>query len=273
MEQFIILVIYLLLQKQLLEILYITADGKFKVVSPVDWSADLGTAVGVCVIPTSHNVYDDGSCAILSLRQATRKQWGGYGKDIDDLTDITTVPIVGNITTQAPIETANYCFLPSNKFNNEANALDNGTAWASEIDPSKHCPSLFASDGSRNTSINVGALNDFDGINNTSKIITKLTELDETDRAAQVAKAMTNGGLTWYLPAMGELAYIIPRFNQINEGLSKVGTQMGESVSFWSSSEYNVNLAWRVDTFYGYVTYANKHNGNSVLGFARVTLD
>lgn len=257
------------------DIVYKTADGKFKAVSPAGWDASLGTAVGVCVIPTSHDVYGDGSCAILSLSQATA-QWGGDGTDISGLTNVTTVPIVSDITTQATTSTYSLCYLSSDKFTGDfdANPLDSGTKWYKK-GVTNACPSPYAKDGSRNTLVNVGALKDFDGINNTAKIIAKLTTLGETNIAAQVASTLgTEGdGLTWYLPACGELAYILPRFNKINEGLSRVGTPMGESVTFWSSSEGGNHVARIVNTNNGLVTYTTKYYSNRVLGFARVTLD
>ena len=51
----------------------------------------------------------------------------------------------------------------------------------------------------------------------------------------------------WYLPAMGELGFIMPRFNFINEKLSKLGTSVAVQLSsgryYWSSSEYDSSSA------------------------------
>lgn len=268
------------------DIVYKTADGKFKASKANEWNASLGTAVGVCVIPTSHDVYGDGSCAILSLSQATNKQWGPFGTNIDGLGDKTMIGCVGHdengnwTPTNTVDHTNNYGYICSDKLYKVSNPYDEGTAWEYN-DGDCHIASPYNNDGSRNavyyqttsplTVANATA--DFDGVGNTAKIITKLTELGETDRAAQVAKAMTDGGLDWYLPAIGELAYIMPRFNKINEGLQECsGTQMGKSVTFWSSSEYSNRYAWHVGTDNGHVYNINKDYGYRVLGFARVSL-
>lgn len=187
----------------------------------------------------------------------------------------------GNWTPTNTVDhTKDYGFICSDKFNKFPNPFDEGTAW-NYNDEDCHIASPYNSDGSRNavyyqttsplTAANATA--DFDGVNNTSKIKSSIGGT-EHNRAAQVVSTLgTEGdGLNWYLPACGELAYIMPRFNQINEGLSKVGTQMGTSVGFWSSSEYNSNNAWRVHTKGGNVANYGKNYFANVLGFARVPL-
>ena len=73
----------------------------------------------------------------------------------------------------------------------------------------------------------------------------------------------------WYLPACGELGYIIPRMNTLNKILNAIpnangGTSKALSLntlsSYWSSSESSSNGARGVNTRIGRVNYYNKSN-------------
>ena len=77
-----------------------------------------GTPIGVCIIPTSHDVYGDGTCAVMSLRSmsvsnpsggdartgtslsdsgstaTTKCYWGGYNVDISGCTELLNYNVV-----------------------------------------------------------------------------------------------------------------------------------------------------------------------------------
>ena len=78
----------------------------------------------------------------------------------------------------------------------------------------------------------------------------------------------------WYLPAMGELGFIMPRFNFINEKLSKLGTSVAVQLSskngYWSSSEYDSYGARNLSTGSGLVDYLIKNGSNLVRAFLLV---
>ena len=78
----------------------------------------------------------------------------------------------------------------------------------------------------------------------------------------------------WYLPAMGELGFIMPRFNFINEKLSKLGTsvavQLSSGDNYWSSSEYDSDNARRLLTYNGRVDYHYKDYNYLVRAFLLV---
>lgn len=72
------------------------------------------------------------------------------------------------------------------------------------------------------------------------------------------------GSGDWYLPAEGELAFCIAKYDAINRGLADVqntdstaGIKMGRDSSYgswlWSSSEYSSTYARNVLLYYGYV--------------------
>ena len=73
----------------------------------------------------------------------------------------------------------------------------------------------------------------------------------------------------WYMPACGELGYILPNFNVNNVALSNIERLYGSSVavqlssgySYWSSSEYSMYEARLLSTSSGAVSYDSKFNG------------
>lgn len=259
------------------DIVYKTVDGKFKAIDPSEWNIGLGTAVGVCVIPTSHDVYGTGECAIISLKQIGPEEWGGLDTDIEALENIKEQPYTTDTIAQGTIETSLNCYLPSDKFNAVANPLDEGTAWSDKVKNSLYCPSPYDVDGLRNTLVNVGGLNDFDGYGNTEKIINALGDENEGNYAAKAVTTITSGGLDWYLPACGELAYIIPRFNKINAALARVSgsTPLNNDMPYWSSSEFSHIFAWYIYPSNGFVAANYKNIWDQVYArpFARVTLN
>ena len=83
----------------------------------------------------------------------------------------------------------------------------------------------------------------------------------------------------WYLPAMGELGYIMPKWNEIQGAISNINTVYGSNVVavsldgsyfYWSSSEYSSNPARSLDTSNGNVNSNNKDLFLYVRAFLRV---
>ena len=142
--------------------------------------------IGVVVIPTSHDVYGDGSCGVMSLKPmncntpsigGTSEQymyWGRYSTNISGLRDLDKVP-AGNTSNGIPTGSTSSGYLPSDKFSGTQCAHDTDTYY----DSSSRIPSPYLTDGSRNPgyyqtsspSSSSNALADFDGIGNTIKII------------------------------------------------------------------------------------------------------
>lgn len=73
----------------------------------------------------------------------------------------------------------------------------------------------------------------------------------------------------WYLPAMGELGFIMPRFKLINEKLSALGTSVAVQLSsdkyYWSSSEFSYVYAWNLRTDDGIVSYYRGKDGGKLV--------
>ena len=272
------------------------------------YPAESYTPIGVVVIPASHNVYGDGSCGVMSLKLmncntpstgGTSEQsmyWGEYGTDISALSNLNQVP-TGNTSNGIPTGQTSHAYLPSDRFSSTQCAHDTDAYY----DSSSYIPSPYLTDGSRNPgyyqtsspSSSSNALADFDGKGNTEKIIAqrgtkdynswKPTYNSQTDYpAASCCDMFHTEGTSqgdWYLPAMGELGYIMPPFNKINEMITNIQNTYGSSVGIelnnnyyhWSSTEYNNNLARRVDTGDGRLFGSSKNNNSYVRAFLKVS--
>lgn len=222
------------------------------------------TAIGVCVIPGG--VLPDGKARFMSLKgmsltspneggKDTRIYWGGSGSDIPLLANFQTV-VTGDTTAEGTNE---YGYVPKN-----------GPYLSTP-----HIPSPIDYFSAYSSS---GATSDFDGKANTEKI---LAVDNAASTAWQTASAITNDVSTatvhpaaqccwrfnpgstnqgdWYLPSIGELAFIMPNFDKLNTAISDVsGVQLYGEGYYWSSTEYGGNLAWRVGTIDGTVYYDYK---------------
>ena len=242
------------------------------------------------VVPGSHNVYGDGSCGVMSLKEmnynspdsgSTSHQniyWGGDGDDIS-LPNLTRVP-TGNTSNGIPTGQTSGAQLPSDRFSNTLQCAHDTDAYyyGSSATP---IPSPYLTDGSRNPgyyqttspSSSNNALADFDGIGNSQVLWDLATSQSDWKTASSITNNSGSGyypaacccwryhteGTSqgdWYLPACGELGYILPPFNKINEAINKMRTAYGSSVGvelhtsyyYWSSTEIGLDFARIVST-------------------------
>jgi hypothetical protein len=232
------------------------------------------TAIGVCVIPGG--VLPDGKARFMSLKGMTLTSpneggsdtyiyWGGYGSDIPTLTNFQTV-VTGDTTAAG---TDSYGYVPKN----------------GSYKSTPHIPSpidYFSAYSS------AGATSDLDGKANTEKI---LAVDNAASTAWQTAASITNDDSTatvhpaaqccwrfspgstnqgdWYLPSIGELAFIMPNFSAISTAISDVsGVQLRDDYAYyWSSTEYDETNAWFVYTDSGYVGSNGKDYDSYVRAF------
>ncbi len=223
------------------------------------------TAIGVCVIPGG--VLPDGKARFMSLKGMTSTSpneggsdtiiyWGGYRSDISSLTNFQTV-VTGDTKAEG---TNGYGYVPKN-------GSYSGTS---------HIPSPIKYFSAYSSS---GATSDLDGKANTEKI---LAVDNAASTAWQTAASITNDSTAtvhpaaqccwrfnpgstnqgdWYLPSMGELAFIMPNYNDLQTAISDVsGVQLYDDGSYWSSTESDDDHAWRVSTSDGYVSDDTKCN-------------
>lgn len=179
------------------------------------------TPIGVVVIPASHDVYGNGDCGVMSLKEMNYTtpdtgsvsyqgiRWGGYETDISSLTNYNVVAGLGamNGDVYDTIQgTKNYGHLPSNKgFIGRDCPHDTDLKYYSSV-TSSYCyiPSPYNDDDTRNPmyyqtsspSSTANAMSDFDGVGNT-KIITDLATAEDW----KTASSITNKYDANYYPA------------------------------------------------------------------------
>ena len=279
---------------------------KFILKGDTDFSkypADRYVPIGIVVVPGTHNVYGDGSCGVMSLKAmscdtpsegSTSEQsmyWGVQGTNISELRDLDQVP-TGNTSNGIPTGSNFDGYLSSDKFRGTQCAHDTDAYY----DSSPRIPSPYLTDGSRNPgyyqitspSSSSNALADFNGKDNTQKIIAQRRPKDYSSwtpttsadyPAASCCDMFYTEGTSqgdWYLPACGELGYIMPPFNKIKDAIGKMRTAYGSSVGvglvtnyYWSSTEYSGIGARRVYTQDGYVYNGIKGSKCHVRAFLR----
>lgn len=272
--------------------------------------------IGVVVIPGYHNVYGDNSCAVISLKYmnystpdtgSTSYQnmcWGQDDVDISDMTNYSKVCHVGykgsisNITQGITGE----AYLPSDKFSTFQNPYDTDTYYYWDTDYSL-IPSPYDNYDGRNPayyqtsdpSSTTNAMSDFDGVGNTTKLTNLATAQSDWKTASTITDKHYNSYYPaacccwryhtdgtkqgdWYLPACGELGYIVAKYNKIQQSFSKlisaygstVVAQLGDSNSYWSSTEFSSYGARTVSASDGKVRLDGKNYGSCVRAFLRV---
>ena len=232
-----------------------------------DWDSSLGTPEAVVFAPASH--MPDGKARGVCLTgvgtdgsQSTSMVSMVYNSiNVDaGLTKYTKVPTWSN-TEGSTYGSNNYGYLPSSKFTSNICYSDSSAGYCST---SNIIPSLYLNDGTVNENARMtidggNVLTDFDGKTNTSTII---NNLGSTAAAANACNKYATDHILageWYLPAAGELAYLMTRWNTIKAALAAVNrVALLESNRYWSSSEYSLGCAWLLFSVNGYLGWDGK---------------
>ena len=183
------------------------------------------------------------------------------------LTNYDRVPTTDNVgSTTTGSNGSGY--LPSDNFSGTTSVIDPEAKYSatSNLIPSPYLngapnPDYYgAIEGYNN------ALSDFNGSGNT----TALVGLGSNYTAANAANNYSDGvsGVKWYLPAMGELGYLMPRFKEINNAIAAAGGVALPLYGFWSSTEYGSDRAYYLSTLNGRVGSTHKINADYVRPFA-----
>lgn len=208
-------------------IVYFT-EGKLKSIHYNEWDNSLGTPVGVITIP--EGFAPDGKARMVALSEKTSTDWGGYGTDTS-LTNYTMVPTTDNVGSTSTGSNSNG-YLPSDKFTGVTSHIDSVAKYSqtSNLIPSPYSGDTPNPEYYKEISGN-NVLSDFSGKANTQTLV----GLGTGYKAANACWNYSDGVSTtqWYLPACGELGYMIPRFKEIQAGLRAVS-----AVTLGSYSNY-----------------------------------
>lgn len=231
--------------------------------------------------------------------------WGQNGVDTK-LPNLDQVVCGGTGTTalSTVVRLKNYAYLPSDITDWNSNLSYSGdTSTHYFYDNSDgHAISPYLTTGGTlefNTeyiktdspSSSANCLSDLNGVSNTDILCSLHTGQTDWETASSITNEPSQGYSPaavccrryapsentkgkWYLPAMGELGFIMPRFNFINKKLSKLGTSVAVQLSsdylYWSSSEYGSLNARLLLTGNGNVVGINKNYGYLVRAFLLV---
>ena len=241
------------------------------------------TARIISLASMDYNNPDDGNTS-----GHVNMSWGGYNSNVPNIPFLTKAPCIAtapsaltaseqSIIGWEVIYTSQLC---SDYYTNYQNPYDTNSYYqSSDLD----ClPSPYLTGGAKNeiyhsTTNTNNALADMDGKNNTSSIlavdngvstdwqtadtITNTGRTETIHPAAQCCWRYHTTGTTqgeWYLPAAGEMGYLVARWKAINESIQKVvaagfaALELPVDYGWWSSSEYSSASAVRLDFFSSY---------------------
>lgn len=245
--------------------------------------------IGVTVVPGVHDVYGDGSCGVMSLvpmncvtptqggTESTTMVWGN-STDVSGIGNFNKVIIISG----SSLSSANFGYLPKNGY------------WAGG--ESYKIPDPYNEDGSRNPDyynksvVSTNSLSDFKGKSNSAAALSARGLKDYSSWVPSATRQAdypafsccdmfttpgTNQG-DWFVPGMGELGYLLPRWNEIlgaissvNEVFGNVAVPVVDGDCYWSSSENASRNARYLHTSNG-VGYSDKTMNYFVRAFLKV---
>lgn len=230
-------------------------DGsKIKTIPLSSWNVSLGTPVGVVVVP--EGFAPDGKVRIVSLKYVdsngnpsdtyVQMKWGPSVET--SLTNYDRVPTTDNagVTSNGSYY---YGQIPSDTFTSNQSFVDPEAYYDYAIMSSgiPYIPSPYFGDSPnpeyyKSISGYNNAFSDFNGLSNTQTLVGLGSDYVAANAAWKYKDGVSN--LQWYLLAMGELGYIMARFNLINESITAVGGVGYDVLESWSSTERYDDSAW-----------------------------
>ncbi len=254
--------------------------------------------------PMNYNTPDEGGTSEQGM-------YWGFTSDITELTNYNVVNCYNDNTQSGEVTTNGYACLPSDKFTKMPSNVcpsikynyDSSTTNKLSPSPYKVVDGEWLPNEDYYTKKTSGnnAFSDFEGPKNT-KIITDNVTVENWKSVSPIANSNSEGNYpaacccarfktvgtysfadmrdrnkVWYMPACGELGYILPNFSVNNVALNNIKSLYGSSVavqlgmgssgSYWSSSEYSRYSARSVNMDSGNVIFNDKDIGCFVRAF------
>ena len=214
-----------------------------------EWNDSKGEPIGIVVIPKEHT--PDGLVRIIPLTQTvgnvTYMSWGG--SEDTTLKNFNAVPIMRDdnmgLNSMTYVNGGN---MPSDIYDGAIDPVtDSKSSYYNNV-TANLIPSPYSGDAKNSLYSDYvtgsNALSDFDGLSNTEVLV----GLGSGYTAANACWNYNDGysKLQWYLPAMGELGYMLARTNLIKRSFSKLTGFSFGSKNFWSSTEASYSYAWGI---------------------------
>lgn len=241
------------------------------------YTSAFGPAVGVVVIP--EGFAPDGKARIASLygvdengnqSSSNINMVWDQSMDVDtSLVNYTRVPITDNAgSTSTGSNSIGY--LPSDKFTGTQSFVDYEVYYFID-NYTPFIPSPYLGDRPNPEYYKIleggNALSDFNGLSNTETLVGLSLDYVAANAAWKYKDGASN--LQWYLPAMGELGYLMVRFNEINNTITTLGgLALHRGHDFWSSSECIDNKIYTMFTASGDIYPYGKTNNSYMRPFA-----
>lgn len=247
------------------------ANNRIKFINYKYWNDRIGIPIAVCIMPTNHAaIVDNGKARFIAIAGVTEDGQQSleehkllyYNQEDIGLVKYTKVPNWDN-TREGPKTSSANGYTSSDNFTGATNVIDTKTKYYdNRVNPLIPSPyesdETFYQDYIRIIEGN-NMLSDFSGKGNTIAI----ARLEIGGTGAEACRNYTSAGTSkgdWYLPACGEITYIIPRFKVISEALAAVnGTPLKEN-TYWTSTEFDTNKGCCIATNFGGVVSFNKSN-------------
>lgn len=230
------------------DIVYMS-NGSLKFKSPSQWDNSLGTPVGIIMIEEGYA--PDGKIRILSLNVLDGHKWGPSEESPFDppinspLPDYEEIVLYSNNGDEHGVGEGS--IMPSDIFTGIQSYSDPLAFYIDYADltygavPSPYFNGKLHPAYTKVTEWG-NALSDFNGLSNTQTLVNAGSEY-EAANACLNYKDAANSNLQWYLPAMGELCFLMARLGAIDNSLKIIGKNpiLGEDDfrSLWSSTEQN----------------------------------
>lgn len=241
----------------LYDIVYET-NGEIKSIGKDNWNSNLGTLVGLVVIPKDCS--PDGKARMISLQNTSLQDQYRFSNkpDLQVTMQYMQVPVTDNEGSTS-IGSNAYGYLPSDRFTNEQSYVDEYAKYSENqyLIPSPYCTNLGAN--YFNPDYAQLVFSNFNGLESSETLLSY----------TPVSKCLNhyNNGFSWYLPSIGELGFLMSRFQELNNILQKLNKPLLKDGAYCSSSTISFDRFMGLNTIYGEVISMSHYDQCFIIPF------